>query len=204
MLEVGIGGSALMKDFKFWLVVVVTALTETAPLLAGETYKFDQTHSTIGFQVHHLLGTAQGQFHRFSGTIDLDRDRPENSSVTARIQVASIDTGIQKRDNHLRSPDFFNVLKFPEITFESRSVKRTGEKAGDVTGDFTMHGVQRPIVLHVELLGDPSAEHSRWKVTTAPLKRREFGLVFGGTAEAVSGIGQDVSINIQVEASRAR
>jgi polyisoprenoid-binding protein YceI len=185
-------------------ILVLLAALAVSHARAGEQYTFDENRSTIGFEVHHLLGMARGQFHRFSGTIDLNRDQPERSSVTAGIQVASIDTGIRKRDEHLRSPDFFDVSKFPEIKFESKAVKRTGERAGDVTGDFTMHGVKRPIVLHVELIGDPSGQRSRWKVTTAPLKRREFGLVFGGTAEAVSGIGQDVSINIEIEASRAR
>src|ERR1700726_1225961 len=83
--------------------------------LSGETYKFDQTGSTIGFSVHQFLGTTHGKFTNFSGKIDVDREHPENSSVIARIDVRSIDTGIQKRDEHLRSPEFFNVEKYPEI-----------------------------------------------------------------------------------------
>jgi polyisoprenoid-binding protein YceI len=122
----------------------------------------------------------------------------------ARIEVGSIDTGIQKRDDHLRSADFFNIGKFPEITFQSRSVKRTGDHEGDIAGDLTMHGVKRPIVLHVRLLDNPPGEKTKWKVTTAPLKRSEFGLEFSPSAEAISGIAQDVSINIEVEASRGR
>jgi polyisoprenoid-binding protein YceI len=186
------------------LAIGVISLLSIGQLQAGEQYTFDQDRSTIGFEVHHLLGMARGQFHKFSGTIDLDRDQPERSSVIAKIQVASIDTGIRKRDEHLRSPDFFNAAKFPEITFQSRAVKRKGERTGDVSGDFTMHGVKRPVVLHVELLRNASDQRSRWKVTTAPLKRREFDLLFGATAEAISGIGQDVSVNIEIEAGRAR
>lgn len=181
------------------VIGVVLALANTCP---GETYKFDQNGSTIGFEVHHLVGMARGQFHRFSGTIQLDREHPEQSSVSARIEVASIDTGIRKRDDHLQSADFFNVGKFPVITFRSTGVKRTGEQSGDVAGDLTMHGQTRPIVLHVELMDNATAERSRWKVTTSPLKRREFGLMFGGTAEAVSGIGQDVAVKIEIEARR--
>ena len=177
-------------------------LVFAAQLRGGERYEFDQQGSKISFEVGHLLGKARGQFHRFSGTIDLDREQPERSSVSARIEVASIDTGIKKRDDHLRGPDFFNVEKFPAITFKSRSVKRTGQQAGDVSGDLTMHGVTRPIILHVQLIkaGDG---RSRWKVTTSPLSRRDFGLMFGGTAEAVSGIGKEVSVNIEVESRRA-
>jgi polyisoprenoid-binding protein YceI len=95
------------------------------------------------------------------------------------------------------------VTKFPQIAFKSRTVRQTGEKTGDVTGDFTMHGMTRPIILHVQLLDNASGERSRWKVTTSPLKRRDFGLLFSGTAEAISGIAQDVAINIEIEASRA-
>jgi len=184
-----------------FLLLSVAALA-FASSAAGETYTFDQNHSRIGFEVHHLLGTARGQFHRFTGTIDFDREQPERSSVTAKIDVDSIDTGIDKRDNHLRSADFFNAAKFPQITFKSRSVRRTGDQAGDISGDFTMHGVTRPIVLHVQLL-DSGENKTRWKVTTAPLKRKEFGLLFGGTAEAVSGISQDVTVSIEIEARRS-
>src|SRR5205809_1622130 len=77
--------------------------------LANETYKFDQSHSTIGFSVHQFLGTTQGKFTKFDGKIEIDREHPENSSVTARIVVRSIDTGIVKRDNHLRSSEFFSI-----------------------------------------------------------------------------------------------
>src|ERR1700759_22843 len=151
---------------KQFLLICVSVVLTVAQLRAGETYKFDQTHSNMGFNVHQLFGSAKGQFHRFAGTIDLDREAPEKSTVQARIEVASIDTGIQKRDDHLRSADFFNVGKFPEITFQSRSVKPTGDHEGDITGDLAMHGVKRPIVLHVQLLDNPSGEKTRWKVTT--------------------------------------
>src|SRR3954447_4516333 len=191
-----------MFVFRNVVAAAVITLALATNARAGEAYKFDQNGSTIGFTIRHLLGAARGEFHRFSGTIDLDRDQPEKSSVSARIEVASIDTGISKRDSHLRSADFFDAQKFPVIAFKSRSVKRTGERQGDVAGALTMHGVTRPIVLHVEM---PQAAdgRSRWKVTTPALNRRDFGLVFGGTAEAVSGIGQDVTVNIEVQAAHS-
>jgi polyisoprenoid-binding protein YceI len=172
---------------------------------ANETYKFDQSGSTIGFAVRQFLGTTQGKFAKFTGKIDVDREHLENSSVTAQIDVRSIDTGIKKRDDHLRSPEFFNVEKFPHITFKSRSVKRTGQQSGDIVGDLTMHGVTKPITLHVKL-ATPLNETSRtrWQVTTEQIMRRDFNLMFGQSAEAVSGISQTVTINIEIEAKRAQ
>ena len=184
-------------------LILPAALSSAA--LANETYKFDQSHSTIGFKVHQFLGTTNGRFTKFSGEIDIDREHPKKSSVVARIDVRSIDTGIQKRDDHLRSAEFFNVAKFPDITFKSRSVTRTGPQSGDILGDLTMHGVTKPITLHVKLLTPISNEvkQTRWAVTTEPLKRRDFNLMFSQGAEAVSGISQTVAINIEVEATRA-
>jgi polyisoprenoid-binding protein YceI len=182
------------------IALVCIALGSSA--LANETYKFDQARSVIGFAVHQFLGTTHGKFAKFDGKIDINREHPEGSSVTARIDVRSIDTGIVKRDNHLRSPEFFNVEKFPEITFKSRSVKRTGQQSGDILGDLTMHGVTKPITLHVKLLSSISDEtkQTRWVVTTEPLRRREFNLMFSQGAEAVSGISQTVAVNIEIEA----
>jgi|SRR5437588_281578 len=173
--------------------------------LANEIYNFDDAHSTVGFSVHQFLGTTHGKFTKFEGKIEIDREHSENSSVTARIDVRSIDTGIVKRDNHLRSPDFFNVEKYPEITFKSRSVKRTGPQEGDIAGDLTMREVTKPITLHAKLLSSPDdTKQRRWAVTMDPLKRREFNLMFSQTAERMSGISQTVSVNIEIVATRAQ
>jgi polyisoprenoid-binding protein YceI len=181
----------------------ITVLSSVA--LANETYKFDQSPSTIGFSVHQFLGTTQGKFTKFDGQIEIDREHPENSSLTARIDVRSIDTGIVKRDNHLRSPEFFAVDKYPEITFKSSSVKQTGPQAGDVLGDLTMHGVTKPITLHVKLLTSSNeTKQTRWLVATDPLKRREFNLMFAQAAESMSGISQTVAINVEIEATRTQ
>ncbi len=184
------------------IVAAVAAITVLSSIaLANETYKFDQSHSTIGFSVHQFLGTTQGKFTKFDGKIDIDREHSENSSVAARIVVRSIDTGIVKRDNHLRSPEFFSIEKYPDIMFKSRSVKQTGPHEGDILGDLTMHGVAKPITLHVKLLTSPSdSKRTRWAVTTDPLKRRDFNLMFAQAAESMSGISQTVTVNIEIEA----
>jgi polyisoprenoid-binding protein YceI len=183
--------------------VAITAVSSDA--LANETYKFDQSRSTIGFTVRQFLGTTHGKFTKFEGKIDIDREHPEKSSVVAKIDVRSIDTGIVKRDNHLRSPEFFNVEKYPEMTFKSRSVKQTGQQSGDIFGDLTMHGVTKPITLHVKWVTPANdTKQTRWAVTTAPLKRRDFNLMFSQSAETISGISQTVSINIEIEATPAQ
>ena len=189
---------------QFRPIVFVLALVSSSAL-ANETYRFDQAHSTISFSVHQFLGTTHGKFTKFDGKIDIDREHPENSSVSARIDVHSIDTGIQKRDNHLRSPEFFNVEKYPEMTFKSRTVKQTGPQAGDILGDLIMHGVTKPITLHVKLLTSPNeSKQTRWGITTEPIKRRDFNLMFSQTAENMSGISQTVQINIEIEATRTQ
>jgi polyisoprenoid-binding protein YceI len=187
-----------------WLTLFAILIDSVA---ANETYKFDAARSTIGFRVHQFFVAPTGKFTRFSGSIDLDREHAERSSVSARIQVSSIDTGIKQRDDHLRSTEFFNVAKFPEITFKSRAVKQTGPQSGDIVGDLTMHGVTKSITLHVKLAtplrDESSLQRTRWEVTTASLNRRDFGLVFGSATEAVSGIGPDVAVKIDIEAVKS-
>jgi polyisoprenoid-binding protein YceI len=194
---------ARARRLQLWIVaLLISAVVAVAS--AKESYKFDRSGSTIGFTVHQFLGTTRGKFTNFSGTIEVDREHPENSSVIAQIDVQSIDTRIKKRDDHLRSAEFFNVERFPRITFKSRSVKRTGPQSGDILGDLTMHGVTKPITLRVKLL-TPINEtgQTRWSVTSDPITRRDFNLMFTPAAESISGISQTVAINIEIEAKRA-
>jgi polyisoprenoid-binding protein YceI len=192
-----------MKARLISAAILVTAFHSL--VAADETYKFDQARSTIGFSVHQLLGTTHGKFRKFDGKVDIDHQHPENSAVTALIDVRSIDTGIVKRDNHLRSPEFFDVEKYPEIAFKSRNVKQTGAQVWDIVGDLTMHGVTRTITLHAKLLSSPDdPQQPRWSVTADPLKRADFNLMFAQAAETVSGISQTVAISIEIEATRGQ
>ena len=168
-----------MRASRLLVVAGLCLAVTSSSAVANEVFKIDPGHSTIAFKVRHLLGTAKGKFTKFSGTIEVDREHPEKSSVTATIQTASIDTAIAKRDEHLRSADFFNVQQYPEITFKSRQVKRTGSNVGEIVGDLTMHGVTRSITLHVQLLGTPEStgknQTTRWRVTTAPSTSQQSG-----------------------------
>ena len=127
------------------LLLLLPALAASA-----ETYNIDAGRSQIAFTIHQFVSSVRGDFHRFNGTIEVDREHPERSSVIVRISVGSIDTKIKKRDQHLLSSEFFDAGKFPEIIFKSRSVKQTGENSGDILGDFTMSDLARAIELPVE------------------------------------------------------
>ena len=177
-------------------LVLLLAIAVLAETHARETIKMDPARSKIAFSVRHLLGTARGNFSKFNGTIVVDREHPERSAVTVHIEAASIDTGISKRDDHLREA-LFNVAQYPEITFKSRRVTHTGANSAEIVGDLTMHGVTREITLNVQLL---SSDGSRWRVTTAPLRRSQFGLLFSKSAEMVSGIADEVAVDIEIGA----
>lgn len=183
--------------------MIVTLIGSALAAAASETYMFNQSQSSIGFAVHQYLGTIRGNFGKFDGKIEVDRNRPDNSSVVARIAVRSIDTGVVRRDNHLRSAEFFNAEKFPEITFKSRTTRQTGPSTGDVIGDLNMHGRTQQITLHVKLLApQKEATRTRWSVSCELLQRHDFGLLFSSGVEAVSGISPSVSVKIEIEATR--
>jgi polyisoprenoid-binding protein YceI len=189
-----------------YILIGLSALMMAPLTQARDTYTFDPARSSITFTAHQFIGSTTGHFSKCSGTIEIDREHPEHSSVSARIEVKSIDTKIRKRDDHLVSPEFFDAQRYPEITFKSGTVKQTGPEAGDIAGELTMHGVNKSVVLHVRLLTPmkpgEAPERIRWVVTTEPLKRRDFNLMFSKTAEAVSGIGQDVEIKLEIEATK--
>jgi polyisoprenoid-binding protein YceI len=172
---------------------------------AADTFVIDKNHSTMGFQVRHLFSNVLGKFDDFTGRLQFDEANPEQSSVEVSIKTASIDTGVKMRDDSLRSPDFFGSDKFPEITFKSKSVKKTGENTFDVTGDLTIHGVTKEVVLKVELLGKGAGQKnsivSGWDARTA-LKRSDYGLVWNQAIEGTQIAGDDVKIELHVEADK--
>lgn len=182
----------------------------SAPLLtanAADTYKMDPVHSSISFKVRHFFSYVNGSFKKFEGTITLDPDHPEKSAVNATIDVSSIDTRNDNRDNDLRSADFFDAAKYPTITFKSRSVKQTGADSADVIGDLSMHGVTKEITLHVKFLGKGKGMGGKpisgWQVTTEPLKRSEYGLTWSKVVEGTAAVGEEVTITIDIEADKA-
>ena len=129
-----------------------------------------------------------------------------NNAIGASKKTTSIDTGVKMRDDDLRSPNFFDAAQYPEITFKSKSVKATDKSNFEVTGDLTMHGVTKEIVLKVELIGKgagmkPGSVLSGWDATTA-FKRSDFGLAWNKAIEGTQVVGDDVKIELHVEADK--
>jgi polyisoprenoid-binding protein YceI len=185
------------------LAAVALALLPFAPAFAADTYTVDGSHSEASFQVRHLVGKVRGHFADFKGTVQVDPAKPEASSVEFSIKAASIDTANADRDKHLRTADFFDVEKFPEITFKSTKVAPAGKDKYDVTGTFSMHGVTKTITLPVAFLGfgkDPwGNERAGFELTTT-LNRKDYGIVWNKALDA-GGVmlGDDVTVTITLE-----
>jgi polyisoprenoid-binding protein YceI len=190
---------------KILLLASISACVFAQSAFTADTYVFDKRHCTMGFEVRYLFSKVPGKFDDFAGKIQFDDANPENSSVGVKIKTASIDTGVAKRDQDLRSPNFFDVEKFPEITFTSKSVKRTGETTAEVSGDLTIHGVTKEIVLNVELLGKGAEGEGKttsgWEAKTN-LMRSEFGLTWNQMIEGTQVVGDDVEIDLRVKADK--
>jgi polyisoprenoid-binding protein YceI len=174
---------------------------------ADDTYKIDPVHSSINFKVRHFFSYVNGSFKKFAGTISVDPEHPEKSSVTATIETASVDTRNDKRDEDLRSEHFFDVAKYPTITFESKSVKQTGAGSGDILGDLTMHGVTKEITLHVKFLGKGKGMGGKaisgWQVTPEPIRRSDYSLNWSKMVEGTAVVGDEVTVSIDIEADKA-
>jgi polyisoprenoid-binding protein YceI len=169
---------------------------------AVETYKIDPVHSSVGFRIRHFFTTVPGFFTKFSGTIAVDRDQLEKSTIDARIEVASVDTRVEGRDKDLRSDQFFDVAKFPAITFKSKTWKKTGEDTFDITGDLTIRDVTKEVVLKAKSLGFgpgmKGAMLSGWEATTT-VNRNDFGIT-----KYPGMLGNDVPVAITVEADQQK
>ncbi|MGC5249143.1 YceI family protein [Gordonia sp. DT219] len=177
--------------------------TVTAPIAAG-TWTIDPVHSTVGFAVKHLMvSKVRGTFDAFSGTITVAEDG--TPSVQAEIDVTSISTGNEQRDGHIRSADFFDAETFPKATFTSTSVRPDGDDYV-LTGDFTLHGVTKPVDLKLEFNGvNPGMGHgpvAGFEATTV-LNRKDFGIDIDMPLEGGGVVvGDKVTITLEIEAGQ--
>ena len=166
---------------------------------AAEMYAADGAHSSLVYRVKHMnTSFFWGRFNNIAGSFTLDEANPGESKFDFQVKADSIDTGIPKRDVHLKSPDFFNVVQFPTISFKSQTVAKSGE-AYDVTGDLTLHGVTKPVKVRVVPTGKSVQRGTPVAgiEATFTIKRAEFGM-----GNMLDSIGDDVWITVGIEGKR--
>ncbi len=180
--------------------VLFATLTAAPAFAAPVAYKVDPAHTSVAFIVNHLgFSNLIGRFNTSAADLSFDKDAVEKSSLSVTIDAASVDTNHAKRDEHLRSPDFFNVKEFPKLTFKSTKIEKTGANTGTLTGDFTLLGVTKPVVLAVTF--NKEGVSAATKLETAgfsargTIKRSDFGMKYG-----VPYIGDDIQLLIEAEA----
>jgi polyisoprenoid-binding protein YceI len=179
-------------------------MTTTPPASAGiRTFEIDRSHSEVAFQVRHLFGRVRGRFTDFAGQIQYDESQPENSRVDVVVHAVSIDTAEPDRDKHLRTGDFFEVEKYPTLTFHSTSVQPKGDGL-EVTGDLTIHGVTKRITFPATLLGAGRDAYGAEKVgfeAEFKINRKDFGLHWNAPLETGGFlVGDEVKVMISVQA----
>jgi polyisoprenoid-binding protein YceI len=172
------------------------------------TYQIDPAHSSAQFKVRHMMiSNVKGEFDKVTGTVNFDPANPAASTVEASIDVATISTREEQRDADLKSPNFFDVEKYPAITFKSKTVTATGSDSFTVAGDLTIHGVTKEVKLNVEELTeetkDPWGNLRRGATAKSRINRKDFGMTFNVALEAGGFlVGEEVDLTIDVELIR--
>lgn len=195
-----------MKTRRLVVLAVVVALISGGLMgmaFAADTYKLDKSHMKVGFKVRHLvISNVRGEFTDYDATIQLDEKDITKSSMQGTIKTASIDTENEKRDKHLRSPDFFDADQYPEITFKSKRIEKNGD-GYVMIGDFTMHGVTKEIQLPFKLTG-PITHKKKTRVgfeAELVINRQDYGVKYNKLADTGGlAVGNNVTIELNGEA----
>jgi len=185
--------------FRKFLVCSAVFVFISSAFAQLETWKIDPAHSAAQFSVRHLgISTVRGEFKKVSGSANYDPSDPAKTSIEATIDATTIDTRVDKRDNDLRGPEFFDVQKYPTITFKSKRTEAEGTGKLKITGDLTIHGVTREVVLDVDgptpPIKDPKGNSHMGASATTKINRKDFGV-----SGAPTVAGDEVSITIDVE-----
>ncbi len=193
-------------NLKSILAALPAAFLLSASARAADTYNIDPAHSSVAFSVSHMvINNVKGMFKDFTGTVVVDNNAIQEAKGT--IQTKSVDTGVERRDGDLRSANFFEVEKYPTITFQSKRVEKKGGETL-LIGDFTMHGVTKELSLPVKLAGpikDPFGNTRIGLQAKTKLNRRDFGLTYGKVLETGGlVVGDEVEIEINAEATKAK
>ncbi|NDV62778.1 YceI family protein [Puniceicoccales bacterium CK1056] len=184
------------KSLIFLLAGLLSAFSLNAEKIV---YKIDPVHSGISFKIRHFINKIPGNFDKFSGEIHFDKETPANSKAVATIDVASVDTRNEDRDAHLQNEDFFKATEFPQITFTSTEWVAIDEDSFEVTGLLSILGVEKPVTLNVEYLGEVEGRgtiRSGWEGTTT-INRKDWGMGYGSPA-----VGTEVQIELNIQAHR--
>ena len=194
---------------KFRILTAAALLLSAASLAsAADAFTIDSRHSEATFRVRHFMSKVSGKFADVTGTVNIDKANPAASNVDFAIKTATIDTGVADRDKHLRSGDFFDTDKFPDITFKSTKIAPSGKKdVYDVTGDFTMHGVTKQITVPVEVLGwqsGPQGDRVGFSLSTI-VNRKDYGVNWNRALDNGGFmLSDDVEVNVAVEAVKKK
>lgn len=188
------------------LASISTIIALSLPAFASATtWNIDPDHTNVGFKVRHLMvSNVRGSFDKHSGVVDINDKDITKSKVQVSIDTASINTNVKKRDDHLRSADFFDVAKYPTMTFVSKKIARAGTDNLKVTGDLTLHGITREVVLDVEGPSkeskDPYGFTRIGAVASTKINRKDFGLVWNAALETGGvAVGDEVTITLEIE-----
>jgi polyisoprenoid-binding protein YceI len=185
---------------------ISTIIALSLPAFAfASTWTIDPDHSNVGFKVRHLMiSNVKGSFEKHTGTVEIDDKDITKSKIEVSINTNSINTNVQKRDEHLRSADFFDVAKYPAMTFVSKKVAKAGNDKFTVTGDLTLHGVTKSVVLDVEGPSkeskDPWGNIRKGATATTKINRKDFGLAYNVVLETGGvAVGEEVTISLEIE-----
>ena len=185
------------------IVTLIGLVLCSAPPVWATTYAIDKDHTTASFKIRHLFSKVEGTFNEFEGTFDYVPGQPEQWKAQATIQAASIDTRVAQRDEHLRGPEFFDVKTYPTLTFASTKVTDATATSANVEGLLTIHGVEKPVVLKVEIHGegkDPWGNVRSGFTATTTINRKDFGLTWNKAVETGQLlVGDEVEITLEVE-----
>jgi polyisoprenoid-binding protein YceI len=183
---------------------MLTALLLLSPAADAATWAIDPAHTKVGFRVEHMkISSVEGTFHTVSGTLEAEPGATRDLSVEVEVDLASVDTGNDKRDEHLRASDFLDVASHPTMTFASTQVKKT-EDGFDIFGELTLRGVTKPVTLHAagltESIVDPWGGERMGATATATVDRHDFGVSWNQALEAGGMlVGSEVELRIDVE-----
>lgn len=191
-----------MKVFSHLSLGIMMMLN--ASLAWSAHYEIDASHSTIGFAIKHMVvSKTRGKFEKFSGSFDFDKDKPASWKTQSTVDVASVNTSDKKRDDHLRSPDFFDAQKYPTMTFKSLKVTDVKGSSAKLHGDLTIHGVTKPVVFDLEIGGlvtDPWGNKRAGFSAKTKIARKDFGLTWNKVLDTGGlAVGDEVEIELEVE-----